>query len=201
MVILVEAVSNMASSRLSLSNQGTPIDECGEAPKEHSEGVSLELQGEEEELKQGVQQEEEVKITEQEEVVEAFGEVDQEMDSIIEEFLSTIESSPIGFDIEIKEEDAQPLMPLVSNEEEIELEASHQEEEVKVEESCKEVEVIKEEYKGVELARPLETSLPKSPSNTTFKWVKFISLSFNFSLEYGLLKTNGQLRALLWSQE
>ncbi|RYR09078.1 hypothetical protein Ahy_B05g077147 [Arachis hypogaea] len=36
MVILVEAVSNMASSRLSLSNQGTPIDECGEAPKEHS---------------------------------------------------------------------------------------------------------------------------------------------------------------------
>jgi len=43
------------------------------------------------------------------------------MDSIIDEFLSTIESSPIGLDMEIKEEEAQPPMPSVNNEEEIEL--------------------------------------------------------------------------------
>ena len=87
-------------------------------------------------------------------------------------------------------------MPLVSNKEEIELEVSHQEEEVEIEEACEEVEIIKEEHKGVELTRPLETSLPKSPSNTTFKWVKFLSLRFTFSLEYSLLENDGQLRAL-----
>jgi len=35
-------------------------------------------------------------------MIEDFEEVDQEMDSIIEEFLSTIESSPIWLEIEIK---------------------------------------------------------------------------------------------------
>ena len=84
-------------------------------------------------------------------------------------------------------------MPLVSNEEEIELEESYQEEEVEVEEACKEVEEFKEEHKGVELARPLPKPLP---SNTTFKWVKFLSLTLTFQLEYGLLETDGQLRAL-----
>ena len=84
-------------------------------------------------------------------------------------------------------------MPLVSNEEEIELEESYQEEEVEIEEACKEVEEFKEEHKGMELARPL----PKpSPSNTTIKWVKFLSLILTFPLEYGLLETDGQLRAL-----
>ncbi|QHO13639.1 uncharacterized protein DS421_15g517220 [Arachis hypogaea] len=69
-------------------------------------------------------------------------------------------------DAPTKEEDAQPPMPLVSNEEEIELEDRYQEEEVEIEETCKEVEEFKEEHKGVELARPL----PKpSPSNITFK--------------------------------
>ncbi|KAL4316078.1 hypothetical protein AHAS_Ahas15G0249100 [Arachis hypogaea] len=67
------------------------------------------------------------------------------------------------------------------------------EEEVEIEKACKEVEEFKEEHKGVELARPLPKS---SPSNTTFKWVKFLSLTFTFLLEYGLLETDGQLRAL-----
>ena len=91
-------------------------------------------------------------------------------------------------------------MPLVSNEEEIELEESYQEEEVDIEEVCKEVEVVKE-HKGVELEitlpKLLEIPPPKLPSSfTTFKWVKFISLSFLIPLEYGLLETDGQLRAL-----
>ncbi|KAL4329890.1 hypothetical protein AHAS_Ahas13G0345300 [Arachis hypogaea] len=78
------------------------------------------------------------------------------------------------------------------NEELVEKE-SYQEEEVEIKEACKEVEEFKEEYNGVELARPL----PKpSPSNTTFKWVKFLSLILTFPLEYRLLETDGQLRAL-----
>ena len=119
-------------------------------------------------------------------MMEDLEEVDQEMDSIIEELLSIIESSPIGLEIEVKEGDAQPLMPLVSNEEEIELEVSHQEEEVEVEEACEEVEVVKKEHNGVDLALAKcgEVPLPKSPSsNTTFKWVKFLSLSFAFRSE------------------
>ena len=47
------------------------------------------------------------------------------MDSIMDEFLSTIESSPIGHGVEIIEECAQPPIPLVSNEKE-----SYQEENV-----------------------------------------------------------------------
>ncbi|RYR16160.1 hypothetical protein Ahy_B04g073134 [Arachis hypogaea] len=69
---LAEAVSNMVSSRLSLCDQGTPIVECGVVIKEYSEGVSLELQGIEEWVEQGLPQGEEVKTIEPEEVVEAF---------------------------------------------------------------------------------------------------------------------------------
>ena len=117
------------------------------------------------------------------------------------EFLSTIESSPMELDIEIKEEEAQPPMPLVNNEEEIELEESYQEEEVDIEEACKEVEVVKEEPKGMELEitlpKLLDTSPPKpSPSIPSFKWVNLSSLSLISPLEYALLETDGQLRAL-----
>ena len=99
--------------------------------------------------------------------------------------------------MEIQEEEAQPPMPLESNEEKIELEESYQEEEVEIEEACKEVVIIRKEHKGVELAISLKIPPPKLPSSfTTFKWVKFISLSFLIPLEYGLLETDGQLRAL-----
>jgi len=103
--------------------------------------------------------------------------------------------------MEIKEEEAQPHMPLVSNEEEIELKESYQEEEVEIEEACKEVEVVKKELKGMELEiilpKLLETSPPKpSPSIPLFKWVNLSSLSLISPLEYGLLETDGQLRAL-----
>jgi len=132
-------------------------------------------------------------------MVEDFEEVDQEMDSIIDEFLSTIESSPIELDIEGKEEDTSPPIPLVSHEENIKLEGSYQEEEVEVDISCQEVEVTREEHKSVDIAiaKCGEVPLPKPPSpNITFKWVKFLSQSFTFSLEYGLIENDGQLRAL-----
>ena len=51
---IIESVNHMAPHRSSC-NQSTPIDECGGSTKEHSEGVNLELQGEEEELKQELQ--------------------------------------------------------------------------------------------------------------------------------------------------
>ncbi|XLT02792.1 hypothetical protein HN51_052143, partial [Arachis hypogaea] len=96
-------------------------------------------------------------------------------------------------------EKAQPPMPLVSHKKEFDLEESYQEEEV--EEARKEVKVVKEEPKGMELEitlpRLLETSSPKpSPSIPSFKWVNLSSLSLISSLEYALLETNGQLRAL-----
>ena len=83
-------------------------------------------------------------------MVEDFVEVDQE--------------------VEIKEEEAQPPMPLESNEEEIELEESYQEKEVEIEETCKEVVIIREEHKGVELEISLKIPPSKLPSSfTTFK--------------------------------
>ncbi|RYR34791.1 hypothetical protein Ahy_A10g049821 [Arachis hypogaea] len=178
-------------------------------------------------------------------IVEDLEEAYQEMDSIMDEFLSTMESSPIGHGVEIIEECAQPPIPLVSNEKEnyqegkvgmvyIEIEEyeevdqeinsfineflskvesppikqdealedntkpRNKRKKVEIEEACEEVETTKEEHKEVDLASSKcgETSLPKSPSNTTFKWVKSLSLSFNFSLEYGLIENDGQLRTL-----
>ncbi|RTK47922.1 hypothetical protein DRJ72_14545, partial [Enterococcus faecalis] len=54
-----------------------------------------------------------------------------------------------------------------------------------------------EEHKGVELTEPLEPPIPRPlPPNTNFKWVKSLAFIFTFPLEYGLLETDGQLRAL-----
>ncbi|RYQ90813.1 hypothetical protein Ahy_B09g096797 [Arachis hypogaea] len=189
-------------SRDSCNKQSTSTDECEESTKERIMKEILESQHEDKEIGYVLQQVESEEIVNEEEVVEELEEVEQEVDFKLEntstpsDIVDDLEFSPIVLEIEIKEEDAQPPMPLVSNEEEIELEESHQEKGVEVEESCKEVEVFKEEHKGMKLTRPLEKSLPKSPSNITFKWVKFLSLIFTFPLEYGLIKTDGQLRAL-----
>ncbi|RYR03818.1 hypothetical protein Ahy_B06g083180 [Arachis hypogaea] len=201
-------MANLAKSKATLDSwdscnkQRTSTDKCEKSTEGWSMKEILESQHEDKERGYVLQQVEEEDIVEEEKVVESLGKVEQDVDFKLEttstpsDVVDDFESSPIGLDIEIKEEDAQSPMPLVSNEEEIKLEQSHQEDEVKIEEACKEVEVIKEEYKGVELARPLEIPLPKTPSNTTFKWVKFLSLSFTFSLEYGLIENDGQLRAL-----
>ncbi|QHO20640.1 uncharacterized protein DS421_11g339740 [Arachis hypogaea] len=159
MASMVEAVSHL-TSHLSSCSLSTPIVECGETIKEPSKGVNLKLHGEEEKLKQEVQQEEEVEISEQKEVVGGclgyiehikesqveepssteFGrdvkeesnvaevdrelrEIDQEVDSIISDFLSTlinplddlVEPSPSGLGSTV-EEDVQPPRHIVSKE-------------------------------------------------------------------------------------
>ncbi|RYR48940.1 hypothetical protein Ahy_A07g035070 [Arachis hypogaea] len=99
MAIMVEAISNMISSRLSLCNQGASIVECGEATKELSEGVNLKLHREEEELKQEIQPEEEVEASEQKEVVVGcLGYVENIKESEVEEL------SSMKFGRDIKEE-------------------------------------------------------------------------------------------------
>ncbi|RYR48906.1 hypothetical protein Ahy_A07g035009 [Arachis hypogaea] len=186
----------------SCNKQSTSTDECEKSTEEWSRKEILESQHADKDRGNVSQQVEEEEVVDEEEVVESLAKVEQEVDFKLEntftpsDVVDDLESSPIGLDVEIKEEDTQPPIPLVSNEEEIELEGSYQEEEVEIEETCKEVEIVEEEHKGMTLAKPLEISLPKSPSYTTFKRVKFLSLSFNFSLEYGLIENDGQLRAL-----
>ncbi|KAL4293824.1 hypothetical protein AHAS_Ahas18G0166700 [Arachis hypogaea] len=81
-------------------------------------------------------------------------------------------------------------------EEECELEEAWQE--VELEEPCQVVEASRRGWKGVEraLSRSLGTPPPKLPSNPSFEWVKLLTLSFIIPLEFGLLETDGQLRAL-----
>nr|XP_025692865.1 uncharacterized protein LOC112795128 [Arachis hypogaea] len=99
---MVKAIDNMAS-HLSLYDQGTPIIFCGEEIKEHRERVNLELQDEEEELRQEVQQEEEAETIEQEEgMVEDLGDVMSKEESQVEE------PSSIEFESDVKEDSAQP---------------------------------------------------------------------------------------------
>ncbi|XP_057741328.1 glutenin, low molecular weight subunit-like [Arachis stenosperma] len=101
--IMVEAISNIVSSCLSLRNQGTPIVECGEVIKELSKGVELELQGGEEELKQEVQQEEKVEMIEPKEVVVGtLGYVEYIKKSQI------VEPFSMEFEVDVEGESAQP---------------------------------------------------------------------------------------------
>ncbi|RYR26028.1 hypothetical protein Ahy_B02g060143 [Arachis hypogaea] len=115
--------------------------------------------------------------------IEEYEEVDQEMDLFINEFLSKIEPPPIRQEIKVLEDNTK---------------LCDKRGKVEIEEARKEVEIHKEEHKEVDLALSKcgEVSLPESSSNTTFKWVKFLSISFTFSLEYGLTENDGQLRAL-----
>ncbi|KAL4276090.1 hypothetical protein AHAS_Ahas20G0172400 [Arachis hypogaea] len=169
-------------------------------------------------------------------IVGDLEEVYQEMDSIMDEFLSTMESSTIGHGVESIKECAQPPIPLenvgmvyieIEEYEEVDQEMDlfidkflskiepppirqeikvledntklcDKRGKVEIKEARKEVEIHKEEHKEVDLALSKcgEVSLPESPSNTTFKWVIFLSISFTFSLEYGLIEMDGQLRAL-----
>ncbi|RYR08921.1 hypothetical protein Ahy_B05g076807 [Arachis hypogaea] len=188
----------------SCNKQSTSTDKCEKSTEEWCRKKILESQNEDKERGYVLQQVEEKEIVEKEEVFEELKKVEQEVDfklentstpsDVVNDFVEVVDLSSIELENDVEEDNVQ--LPRHSNEEEIKLKESHQEEDVEVEESCKEVEVIMEEHKGVELARSLEPPLLKSPSNTTFKWVKFLSLSFTFSLECGLIENDGQLRAL-----
>ncbi|RYR25895.1 hypothetical protein Ahy_B02g059922 [Arachis hypogaea] len=160
----------------------------------------LESQHEDKEMGYVLQQVESEEIVNEEEVVEELGKVEQEVDfkfeniSISNDPLVFEESSPIKIEVDIEISPTLPPSCDVKSGEELE----EVEEEVEVEEACEEVEVVKKEHKGVDLtlSKCGEVPLPKSPSNITFKWVKFLSLIFTFLLEYGLIENDGQLRAL-----
>jgi len=260
---LTKVISQLAS--LCSTIQDTLIVKYGGLVEEHNEKENLEIQGKEEELKQELHQEEEVEVIDVKEVDKELRKIDQEVNSIISDFLSTlinplddlVEPSSIGLESDVKEgvqppkhmvndkeleevkqamillldDDSPPTHgPLVfeeyspieieidveisstlppscdiKNGKELEevgeevIECEEPSQEVNMKDVCQEVEVVEEEHKGVDLAYSKcgEVSLPKSPSSfTPFKWVKFLSLSFLIPLEYGLLETDGQLRAL-----
>ena len=108
--------------------------------------------------------------------------------------MSSEESSPSEYEDDMEVDFSQPPTYDLSDGEELE---DFDQDAVEIEEVCREVEEFTEEHKGVEPARPLGKPLPKPlPLNTTFKWVKSLTLTFSFPLEYGLLETDGQLRAL-----
>ncbi|RYR15591.1 hypothetical protein Ahy_B04g072433 [Arachis hypogaea] len=159
----------------------------------------LESQHEDKEMGNVLQQVKEEEILEEEEVVGNLEEVEQEVDFKLEN--TSTPSDVVGIDeppslcyrIDDNEDRAQPPTHGLSNEGCIE---EVGEQGIEIEKAFQLVEIVKEEHKGMTLAKPLETSLPKSPSNTTFKWVKFLSLVFTFPLEYSLLEMDGQLRAL-----
>jgi len=99
------------------------------------------------------------------------------------------EPSPNEMESNVEVDFSQPPIYDLSDGEEVD---EIDEQRVEIEESCQEVEVVKEEHKGVELARTLEIPLPKPPpSILPFKWVNSLYLSFIIPLEFGLLETDG----------
>ncbi|RYR03424.1 hypothetical protein Ahy_B06g082358 [Arachis hypogaea] len=182
----------------SYNKQSISTDECEKSTEERSMKEILESQHEDKEMGYILQQVESEEIVNEEEVVESLGKVEQEVNFKLEststpsDVVDEFDSSPLEIEVDVETSSTLPPSCDMKNEEELEEVG----EEVNMEEACQEVEVFKEEHKRMELTRPLETSLPKSPSNITFKWVKFLSLIFTFPLEYGLIETDGQLRAL-----
>ncbi|RYR78669.1 hypothetical protein Ahy_A01g003508 [Arachis hypogaea] len=177
----------------SCNKQSISTDECERSTEERSMKEIFESQHEDKEIGYVLQQVESEKIVNEEEVVESLGKVEQEVNFKLEktstpsDIVDDFESSPLEIEVDVETSSTLPPSCDMKNGEELE----EVEEEVEVEGACQEVEVVKEEHKGMELTRPLETSLPKSPSNITFKWTKFLSLIFTFPLEYGLLETDG----------
>jgi len=129
-----------------------------------------------------------------------FDDDDQESSSPNEKLASAMKlfeiegSSSSEYEDVVEVDFSQPPTYDLSDEEEIE---DFDQDVVAVEEVYKEVELFTEKYKEVELEIPLETPLPRPlPPNTNFKWVKSLAFIFTFPLEFGLLETDGQLRAL-----
>ncbi|QHO19464.1 uncharacterized protein DS421_11g329190 [Arachis hypogaea] len=132
--------------------------------------------------------------------VDSIGSDDHESSSPSHELTSATELHepdepyPSEYEDDVEVDFSQPLAYDLSDEEDIE---DFDQDAVAAEEFCKEMGEFTEEYKGVELTEPLETPIPRPlPSNTSFKWVQSLTFIFIFPLDYGLLETDGQLRAL-----
>ncbi|KAL4344523.1 hypothetical protein AHAS_Ahas11G0186900 [Arachis hypogaea] len=103
------------------------IVKCGELVEEHNEKENLELQGKEEELRQEVQQVEEVEALEGEEIVEDLRAVEQEASSIIEDNSTPsdigdlVEASSIGCENDVEVDFTQPpKFDVIDDEEDLE---------------------------------------------------------------------------------
>ncbi|XP_057747448.1 uncharacterized protein LOC130966647 [Arachis stenosperma] len=98
------------------SNQNTSLEECEGSTKDWSEEENMEPQGKEEGLELEVQLEEEREVCEPEERKEELKEVDQDEDSIIHDFLSSLinplddpnETIPIEFERDMEVDFSQP---------------------------------------------------------------------------------------------
>ncbi|XP_015944536.1 FK506-binding protein 3-like [Arachis duranensis] len=114
MATIAEAVNRLVLLRS--SDQGTPLEQCEESTNEYSEEENMEPQGKEEGLEHDIQQEEEKEVCEPEENKEELGEIDQDEDSIIDDFLSSLvnplndpnEPLPIEFERDMEVDFSQP---------------------------------------------------------------------------------------------
>ncbi|RYQ91081.1 hypothetical protein Ahy_B09g096947 [Arachis hypogaea] len=114
MAIMAEAVNRIVLSHS--SDQDIPLKECKGSTKPYSEEESMHPQGKEEGLELEVQQEGESEICEPEERKGELGEIDQDEDSIIDDFLSSLINPlkdpngplPIEFERDMEVDFSQP---------------------------------------------------------------------------------------------
>ncbi|KAL4306653.1 hypothetical protein AHAS_Ahas16G0199800 [Arachis hypogaea] len=116
--------------------QSISTDKCEKSTEEWSLKEILEFQHENKEIGYVLQQVEEKVIVEEEEVVEDLGEVEQEVDSklentskpsnVVDDFVEVVEPSSTELEDNVEEDNAQPPRHIINNErlEEVDQEAS-----------------------------------------------------------------------------
>ncbi|XLU30634.1 hypothetical protein S245_066700, partial [Arachis hypogaea] len=179
------------------SNEERSMKEIPETPVDKTENEFV------------LEQVEEAVIAQEEELVEDLGDAEPPWESRIEEHAvkeTTVdakedisprqieESSPSEYEDDAEVDFSQPSIYDSSDEEDTE---DFDQDTDTIEDLCKEVEEFTEEHKEMELTEPPKTPIPRPlPPNTSFKWVQSLTYNFTYSLKYGLLETDGQLRAL-----
>ncbi|RYR03588.1 hypothetical protein Ahy_B06g082639 [Arachis hypogaea] len=163
---IAEAVNRIILS--CSSDQGIPLEECGGSTKDYGEEESMEPQGEEEGLEHDMQQEGESRVLELEERKGELREIDQDEDSIIDDFLSSLikplndpnEPLPIDFERDMEVDFLQPPYYNMSDWEE-------------------------------------EVSEEGTPVQEHIEWVAISPMSFIGPHQYGILETDYQLKIFL----
>ncbi|RYR09411.1 hypothetical protein Ahy_B05g077727 [Arachis hypogaea] len=166
---IAESVNRFAL--LCSTTQDIPLEEGGGSSKECREEENMEPQGKEETLGQELQQEEKDNTSESEEVNGDLREFDQEVDSIINDFLSTL------------------VNPLNDLEEPSTLEFEREREEL---EKRGEEEVITQEVEAF-----MEEPNRITPTQGQIEWVTISSMNFTGPHQFAILETDHQLKALL----